>query len=78
MIVTSFSSYGTPLIRYDIGDNAIESDIDNLSKYNSAHPMIKGIDGRKADYQVSKERDNIMLGKLSNIVKVLPNCIKTI
>jgi len=78
LIVTSFSSYGTPLIRYDIGDNVIESDSDNLCKCNSSHPIVKGIDGRKAEYLVSKERGNINLGNLSNIVKELPNCVEKI
>lgn len=78
LIVTSFTTYGTPLIRYDIEDNVIEYHPKHYCSCSISHPIIRAIDGRKADYLVSKERGNINLGNLSNVIKELPNCIKNI
>lgn len=78
LLVTSFTTYGTPLIRYEIGDNILENEDDSKCECGSVHPMIKAIDGRKADYLISQERGNINLGNLSNVIKDLPNCVKNI
>lgn len=78
LIVTGFHTYGTPLIRYDIGDNILESEEKVICTCGCSHPIIKAIDGRKADYLFSEERGKINLGNLSNVIKELPNCIKNI
>ena len=79
LIVTSFTTYGTPLIRYDIGDNVLEHSSDYpCCTCGSSHPIVKAIDGRQADYLISEERGNINLGNLSNVIKELPNCVKNI
>ncbi|MDR1056216.1 MAG: hypothetical protein LBL90_10470 [Prevotellaceae bacterium] len=74
LIVTSFNSYGAPLIRYDIGDNIIESEQKKCG-CGIAFPIIKAIDGRRADWLTSKERGNINLGNLSNVIKYIPNSV---
>lgn len=78
LIVTSFHTHGTPLIRYDIGDNIVEFEPNEMPKNIYAFPIIKAIDGRQADSLYSKERGHISIANLSNVVKNLPNSIKNI
>lgn len=79
LIVTSFLTHGTPLIRYDIGDNIIEMDepIECHSELQG-FPIIKAIDGRKADGLYSPERGRINLGNLSNAIKNIPGSVVNI
>lgn len=75
LIVTSFTTHGTPLIRYDIGDNIIECDEQDHPDLSIGFPAIKAIEGRKADYLVSLERGHISNANMSNVIKHLPNSI---
>lgn len=75
LIVTSFTSHGTPLIRYDIGDNIIECDECDRPDGNIGFPAIKAIDGRTADALYSEERGHISNANMSNVIKHLPNSI---
>lgn len=43
MIVTSFNNYGTPLIRYDIGDRVELPEIDAGCECGSVHPVFEKI-----------------------------------
>ena len=75
LIVTSFTTHGTPLIRYDIGDNIIEcTDVDTPDA-TIGFPAIKAIDGRIADSLYSEERGHISNANMSNVIKHLPNSI---
>lgn len=79
LIVTAFHTHGTPLIRYDIGDDILEAE--NTYEEGcvlSGFPIIKGIDGRKADCLYSPERGIISIANLSNVIKYLPNSVKNI
>lgn len=76
ILVTSFTSYGTPLIRYRIGDRMIFSKEKCLC--GSSHPVIERIDGRNTDYLYSKERGKINAANMSNVIKYIPNAIKNI
>ena len=78
LIVTSFTTHGTPLIRYDIGDNIIEYKEDEMPLSANGFPVIKAIDGRKADALFSPERGHISIANLSNVVKNLPNAVVNI
>lgn len=78
LIVTSFTTHGTPLIRYDIGDNIIECDEQDHPDLSIGFPAIKAIEGRKADYLVSLERGHISNANMSNVIKHLPNSIVNI
>jgi phenylacetate-CoA ligase len=67
MIVTSFSTKGTPLIRYRIGDRVV---FDNgVSGYAHGGPVVQSIEGRINDYVYSEETGKINLGNISNCVK---------
>ena len=46
MIVTSFNSYGTPLIRYDIGDRVDLPELDAICECGSVHPIFEKIHAR--------------------------------
>ena len=75
LLVTSFTTHGTPLIRYDIGDNIIECDDNDHPDSSIGFPAIKAIDGRKADALYSEERGHISNANMSNVIKHLPNSI---
>lgn len=76
ILVTSFTSYGTPLIRYRIGDRMIFSK--EKCSCGSCHPVIERIEGRNTDYLYSKERGKINSVNISNAVKYIPNAVKNI
>jgi len=67
LILTSFTTEGTPLIRYDIGDSITLSD-ENCTCANN-NPLIKEILGRIDDYIYSPENGKINLGNISNTLK---------
>lgn len=74
LIVTSFNTHGTPLIRYDIGDE-IELSDDTCSCGNH-NPTVKQILGRMSDYIYSEETGKINLGNVSNCLKGVKGIIK--
>jgi phenylacetate-CoA ligase len=56
MIVTCFNSYGTPLIRYNLGER-IELPKDRKPcECGNAHPVLKEIKGSREDYLQSKSK----------------------
>ncbi|MDD3080040.1 MAG: phenylacetate--CoA ligase family protein [Paludibacter sp.] len=67
LIVTSFTTHGTPLIRYDIGDGLTLSDEKCVCGNNN--PVVKEIDGRINDFIYSDETGKINLGNISNCMK---------
>lgn len=71
--VTSFTTHGTPLIRYLIGDMMEFSD--QKCECGSSHPIVKQIIGRNTDYLYSKERGKIFSANMSNVIKYLPNSV---
>lgn len=75
VLVTSFLNYGTPLIRYRIGDSMIFEDSNKRCKCGFNTPLIKSIEGRKVDYLYSTKGAKINLGNVSNIFKNVPNTI---
>ncbi len=72
ILVTSFTTHGTPLIRYRIGD-AMEWDEDGLK--DEISPVVKSIHGRKLDFLYSAEGAKINAGNVSNLLKYLPNVV---
>jgi len=75
ILITSFTTYGTPLIRYRIGDSMIFADPELICPCGFASPLVKSIEGRAADYLLATNGTRINLGNISNIVKNLPNSI---
>ncbi len=53
ILVTSFTSYGTPLIRYRIGDNIIFEDFRKICNCDFNTPLVKSIEGRASDFLYS-------------------------
>lgn len=72
LIVTSFFSYGTPMIRYDIGDYIIEAE-KKVCPCGTCHPIIAAIDGRTTDYLRTQSRGNISQVALSMLISELPD-----
>ncbi len=75
LIITSFNSHGTPLIRYDIGDQ-IELDPTNTCDCGNNNPLVKRILGRISDYIFSEETGKINLGNISNCTKGVNGIIR--
>lgn len=74
LVVTSFTTYGTPLIRYDIGDSITLSD-DRCNCGNN-NPLVKEILGRIDDYIFSPQTGKINLGNISNTLKNTKGIVK--
>lgn len=54
MLVTGFSTYGTPLIRYAIGDRVTFDTSGRRCACGSSYPIVLSIEGRSMDYLQSK------------------------
>jgi len=67
LVVTSFTTEGTPLIRYDIGDRLELSD--KNCDCGNENPLARAIHGRIDDYVYSPEIGKINLGNVSNTLK---------
>ncbi|WP_031428733.1 phenylacetate--CoA ligase family protein [Flavimarina sp. Hel_I_48] len=67
LIVTSFTSYGTPLLRYDVGDRIKLSQ--NTCSCGNNNPLVEKILGRIDDFIYSPENGKINLGNISNVLK---------
>lgn len=76
MLVTSFTTHGTPLIRYKIGD--LIKFKEGRCACGSEHPLVHSIEGRKVEYLYSIEYGKISLSHLADVIKGLPNCIKSV
>ncbi len=74
ILVTSFTSHGTPLIRYQIGDRMIISSDESCS-CGLCGPIVKEIQGRRLDYLFATNGAKINAGNVSNLLKNLPNSI---
>lgn len=75
MLVTSFTTHGTPLIRYRIGDKIKLAD--SLSKCNclSPFPIVENIQGRNSDFLYSYDQVKVNLGNISNSTKDISGII---
>lgn len=69
MVVTSFSTRGTPLIRYRIGDRMRMANSYEQCDCDWNFPMVDWIDGRTSDFIYSRETGRVNLGNLSNCTK---------
>ncbi|WP_352421138.1 phenylacetate--CoA ligase family protein [Proteiniphilum sp.] len=69
LVITSFTTEGTPLIRYDIGDTVILENKSKTCDCGNQNPLVKEIQGRTDDYIYSPERGKINLGNVSNTLK---------
>lgn len=69
ILVTPFTTRGTPLIRYRIGDRISLAPDDYRCPCGSCFPVVKHIDGRTADFVWSPENGKVNLGNISNCTK---------
>lgn len=67
LVVTSFSTYGTPLIRYDIGDEVILSE--QLCNCGFNGVVVAELRGRMYDYVYSQEMGKINVVNAANALK---------
>ena len=74
LVVTAFNTHGTPLIRYDIGDE-IEL-LEGTCKCGNNNPLVKSVLGRISDFIYSEETGKINLGNVSNCLKGVKGIIK--
>jgi phenylacetate-CoA ligase len=74
LIVTSFTTKGTPLIRYDIGDQIELSD--EPCNCGNNNPVVHEILGREDDYIYAPEVGKINLGNISNTLKNTKGIVK--
>ena len=75
VLVTSFSTRGTPLIRYRIGDRIKLAPNESSCVCGSCFPLVEYIDGRSTDYILSPENGKVNLGNISNCTKDAPGII---
>ncbi|RUO46620.1 polysaccharide biosynthesis protein [Pseudidiomarina aquimaris] len=69
LLVTSFTTRGTPLIRYRIGDSLVLDTSNQNCDCGSHHPLVKQIVGRSSDFIWSPEHGKVNLGNISNCTK---------
>lgn len=76
LVVTSFTTEGTPLIRYNIGDSIILDDPNKSCVCGNNNPLVREIIGRIDDFIYSPENGKINLGNVSNTLKNTKGILK--
>lgn len=76
ILVTSFITHGTPLIRYRIGDRIKQAQQNKKCNCGSIFPLIDKIEGRSTDYILSPTHGKVNLGNISNSTKNINGIIK--
>ncbi|WKA53872.1 phenylacetate--CoA ligase family protein [Planococcus shixiaomingii] len=76
IFVTCFNTYGTPLIRYGVGDRVETSERQSKCNCGLVHPVIKRIDGRTNDYLLSKNRGKFTSSHLSFVNEQFSGAIR--
>lgn len=75
-LVTSFTTYGTPLVRYRIGDSIKLAPSKSKCSCGSLFPLVEKIEGRSTDYILSPTKGKVNLGNISNSTKDVGGIIK--
>lgn len=76
LLITSFTTKGTPLIRYRIGDRIKLAAPDKKCSCQSVFPLVDKIEGRSTDYILSPTHGKVNLGNISNSTKDVIGIIK--
>lgn len=74
VLVTSFTTHGTPLIRYRIGDR-MKFAVDASCDCGLQGPIVEEIQGRRLDFLYTPDGAKINAGNVSNLLKNLPNVV---
>lgn len=69
ILVTSFTTDGTPLIRYRIGDRIKLASKHENCNCGSFFPIVERIEGRSSDFILSPTNGKVNLGNISNATK---------
>ncbi|MHB8828647.1 MAG: phenylacetate--CoA ligase family protein [Syntrophales bacterium] len=75
VLVTSFTTHGTPLIRYRIGDAMIFEQPDKTCACGLESPIVKEIQGRRLDFLYTASGAKINGGNVANLFKNMPNAL---
>lgn len=75
VLITSFTTHGTPLIRYRIGDSLSFDDVGDTCKCGMQTPRVKEIKGRKLDFLYTAKGAKINGGNVANLFKNMPNAL---
>src|SRR5690606_7704224 len=76
ILVTSFTTEGTPLIRYQIGDRIKLAPQEKQCLCGSCFPLVEKIEGRSTDYIQSPTHGKVNLGNISNSTKNIAGIIQ--
>ncbi|MBI0425629.1 phenylacetate--CoA ligase family protein [Psychrobacter sp. NG27] len=76
ILVTSFITHGTPLVRYRIGDRIKLGSNSQICDCGSLFPIVEKIEGRSTDYILSPTHGKVNLGNISNSTKNVNGIIK--
>lgn len=74
VLVTSFTTHGTPLIRYRIGDRMKFAEGASCS-CGLQGPIVEEIQGRRLDFLYTPSGAKINAGNVANLLKNLPNVV---
>lgn len=74
VLITSFTTHGTPLIRYAIGDSMIFGPTGECACGISS-PTVTAIEGRKDDFLYTPSGGRINAGDVANLFKSMPNSL---
>lgn len=74
ILVTSFTTHGTPLIRYKIGDVLSLSEEVTCSCGNHSE-MVEAIHGRASDFLYTTSKSKINAANIANLFKNMPNSL---
>lgn len=69
LLVTSFTTHGTPLVRYRVGDRIKLASPNKQCDCGSFFPLVDKIEGRSTDYVLSPTHGKVNLGNISNSTK---------
>ncbi len=75
ILVTSFTTHGTPLIRYAIGDKMEFAPCGSKCDCGLCGPIVKKIEGRRLDFLYRPDGAKLNAGIVSNLLKYLPNSV---
>lgn len=75
ILVTSFTTHGTPLICYRIGDSMTFEKDNYKCECGTESPIVKNIQGRKLDFLYTSDGAKINGGNVANLFKNMPNAL---
>lgn len=75
VLVTSFTTHGTPLIRYRIGDAMRFAPSDDTCPCGMQSPLVESIQGRRLDFLYTAEGAKVNAGNVANLFKNMPNAL---